>query len=149
MANVLVQEQYLQDIADSIRAKNGTSNTYKPGQMSTAIDNIPSGGQPIVIPDMGIDQIEVQFGGSFWQYFPLPQVTGLNWNNCIAMNTTAEVFNEDLNIWEETDFGLNVDSELSLIDNQFGILLDIWQQTLIDSQIRIKFIFLFNTGVYT
>jgi hypothetical protein len=44
MANVLVEEQSLQDIADSIRAKNGTATTYKPGEMSDAIDALPSGG---------------------------------------------------------------------------------------------------------
>ena len=44
MANVLVDETSLQNIADSIRAKNGSSDTYTPAQMSTAIDNIPSGG---------------------------------------------------------------------------------------------------------
>lgn len=44
MAKVLIDDSYLEDIADSIRAKNGTQTTYKPSQMSTAIDNLPSGG---------------------------------------------------------------------------------------------------------
>lgn len=44
MANVLVDETALQDIADAIRTKNGTQNTYKPGQMADAIEAIPSGG---------------------------------------------------------------------------------------------------------
>ena len=44
MGKVLVTEQNLQDIADSIRGKNGSSATYKPGQMSAAIDAIPTGG---------------------------------------------------------------------------------------------------------
>ena len=44
MTKVLVTEQHLQDIADSIRGKNGSSATYKPGQMSAAIDAIPTGG---------------------------------------------------------------------------------------------------------
>ena len=44
MANVLVERDSLSDIADSIRAKNGTQNTYKPGQMAAAIDALPSGG---------------------------------------------------------------------------------------------------------
>ena len=43
MTNVLVNETSLQNIADSIRAKNGSSDTYTPAQMSGAIDNIPSG----------------------------------------------------------------------------------------------------------
>jgi len=44
MANVYVDVSSLQDIADSIRAKNGTQNTYKPGEMADAIMAIPSGG---------------------------------------------------------------------------------------------------------
>lgn len=44
MANVLVEEQYLQDIADSIRDKNGSSDTYTPAQMSGAIMLISGGG---------------------------------------------------------------------------------------------------------
>lgn len=44
MANVLVDETALQDIADAIRTKNGTQTTYKPGQMADAIEAIPSGG---------------------------------------------------------------------------------------------------------
>lgn len=44
MANVLVERNSLSDIADSIRAKNGTQNTYKPSQMAAAIDALPSGG---------------------------------------------------------------------------------------------------------
>lgn len=44
MANVLVERESLADIADSIRAKNGTQNTYKPAQMAAAIDALPSGG---------------------------------------------------------------------------------------------------------
>lgn len=44
MAKVAITEQYLEDIADAIRAKTGLSNTYKPSQMATAISSIPSGG---------------------------------------------------------------------------------------------------------
>ena len=44
MAKVLVEETNLENIADSIRAKNGTQETYLPSEMSTAIDNLPSGG---------------------------------------------------------------------------------------------------------
>lgn len=44
MANVLVDDTNLTNIANSIRAKNGSSDTYTPAEMSTAIDNIPTGG---------------------------------------------------------------------------------------------------------
>ena len=44
MANVLVEETSLQNIANSIREKTGTEDTYKPSEMATAISNIESGG---------------------------------------------------------------------------------------------------------
>ena len=44
MANVLVNEQSLTDIATAIRAKNGEETTYKPGEMAAAISNLPIGG---------------------------------------------------------------------------------------------------------
>lgn len=43
MANVLVLESSLEDIADAIREKNGTQNTYKPGEMGDAIREISGG----------------------------------------------------------------------------------------------------------
>lgn len=44
MSNVLVEESNLQNIANAIRTKNGSSDTYLPSQMSSAILDIPSGG---------------------------------------------------------------------------------------------------------
>jgi len=43
MSNVLVNETSLQNIASAIRTKNGSSDTYTPSEMATAIENIPSG----------------------------------------------------------------------------------------------------------
>ena len=40
MANVLVNETSLQNIANSIRKKNETQNTYKPAEMDEAIDKL-------------------------------------------------------------------------------------------------------------
>ena len=40
----LVSKQYLHDIADSIRAKNGSIDTYTPAEMSAAIDELSIGG---------------------------------------------------------------------------------------------------------
>ena len=45
---VVVLDSTLTDIADAIRGKNGSSDTYKPSEMSTAITAIPSGGGDIV-----------------------------------------------------------------------------------------------------
>lgn len=44
MANVLVDEAVFPAIANSIRAKNGTEDTYKPSEMAGAIDNLPTSG---------------------------------------------------------------------------------------------------------
>jgi hypothetical protein len=44
MGRKLVQETNLQNIAAAIRAKNGGSSTYKPGEMADAIRALPSAG---------------------------------------------------------------------------------------------------------
>lgn len=40
---VIINESNLQNIADAIRAKNGSPDTYLPSQMATAISNISAG----------------------------------------------------------------------------------------------------------
>ena len=52
MANVLVEEASLQNIANSIREKTGTTDTYKPSEMASAISGIQSGGGSV--PENGI-----------------------------------------------------------------------------------------------
>lgn len=47
MSKVVVTEQYLTDIADAIREKNGSENTYTPGQMAYAIETLPAGGAEV------------------------------------------------------------------------------------------------------
>lgn len=44
MAKKLYEESSIQGIANAIRAKNGSSDTYTVGDMATAIQNIPTGG---------------------------------------------------------------------------------------------------------
>ena len=44
MADVFIHEQYLTDIADAIRSKLDTEDTYKPSEMADAIDSISGGG---------------------------------------------------------------------------------------------------------
>ena len=51
MGKVFVTESYLEDIADAIRGKNGTENTYKPSQMAAAITELPD---PAVLDDKTI-----------------------------------------------------------------------------------------------
>lgn len=47
MAKVLVTQSYLTDIADAIRAKKNTNDTYTPDQMAGAITSI-TGGAPVL-----------------------------------------------------------------------------------------------------
>ena len=46
MAKVLISDQYLGDIANAIRNKNGSQNTYTPAQMASAITAISGGSAP-------------------------------------------------------------------------------------------------------
>lgn len=54
MANVLVEETSLSNIASAIREKSGGSATYKPGEMAAAISNLPTGGSS--------DNVELKIG---------------------------------------------------------------------------------------
>lgn len=62
MANVLVEEQYLQDIANAIRGKNGLTDTYTPAQMSTAISNISGSGGSFEQPILNNNILFVPYG---------------------------------------------------------------------------------------
>lgn len=56
MSKVLVTESHLSDIADAIRAKNGTQTEYRPGDMAAAIAAIPSGGGGSISTDFSISE---------------------------------------------------------------------------------------------
>lgn len=74
MANVLVEETSLSNIASAIREKSGDSATYKPGEMAAAISNLPIGGgnEDDFLTRSGSgdyvnDRIETLGGGAFYQ----------------------------------------------------------------------------------
>ena len=46
MGKVLITESYLDDIANAIRGKNGSIDTYTPAQMAAAVAAIPTGITP-------------------------------------------------------------------------------------------------------
>ena len=50
MAVGLITDTYLQDIADAIRAKLQTQDTYLPSEMANAIMSIPTGGGVEIVP---------------------------------------------------------------------------------------------------
>lgn len=56
MANVLVDENSLSDIADAIRSKKGVSTTYKPSEMADAISSISGGITPSGTKTINITQ---------------------------------------------------------------------------------------------
>ena len=43
MAIVIINDEYLTDIADAIRTKNGLTDSYKPSEMAAAISQIEGG----------------------------------------------------------------------------------------------------------
>lgn len=51
MADYLIQDSTLTDIADAIRAKTGGSSAMTPAEMVTAIGSIPSGGGSQITKD--------------------------------------------------------------------------------------------------
>ena len=60
MGKVIVTDTNLTNIANAIRAKNGTQNTYTPAQMAAAITAIPTGGgtlkKGVIRPDAELVQ---------------------------------------------------------------------------------------------
>lgn len=60
MANVLINEDSMTAIANAIRAKNGTQNTYKPNQMAEAISEISGGG----VTPTGTKEISITQNGT-------------------------------------------------------------------------------------
>ena len=58
MSKVLVSEENLTSIADAIREKNGTENTYTPSEMATAISEISGGGESIDVQINGTSIVE-------------------------------------------------------------------------------------------
>lgn len=59
MSRALITEGYLTDIANAIRAKNGSSNDYTPPQMAAAIQAIPTGG------DVDVEPLSVTANGTY------------------------------------------------------------------------------------
>ena len=66
MAKVLVNESSLTGIADAIRGKNGSTDTYKPSEMAAAITAISGGGgSGVDIPD---EAFVISGDCNYWNY---------------------------------------------------------------------------------
>lgn len=79
MAKVLVSESSLQDIADSIRSKNGTSIRYKPYQMSAAIDSLTIGNNALWTADgrMYFENLVIPNGTTSISKYAYVNITGI------------------------------------------------------------------------
>ena len=72
MANVIINDTNLTNIADAIREKNGTTETYKPNQMAAAILAITTGGGDSGIPEEAFHltgTFQQRFYNSAWDWF--------------------------------------------------------------------------------
>ena len=71
MAEVLVQDTSLQDIADAIREKNGTETTYKPSEMGDAVRGISGGGGSGIPPEALVltGNCNYRFANNGWNWF--------------------------------------------------------------------------------
>ena len=59
MSKALITDGYLTDIANAIRAKNGSADTYTPPQMAAAIADIPTGS------DVDVEPLNVTQNGTY------------------------------------------------------------------------------------
>lgn len=87
MSRVTVNEQYLQDTADAIREKTGSSDTYKPSQFASAIADISGGSGDFEVVTVSIIN---QTDG--WRGFCIPIIHDNNYIlplTSIGPNTTV------------------------------------------------------------
>lgn len=89
MANVIINDANLVAIGDAIRAKNGTTNTYKPREMADAITNLPTGGggadiEPIVLTGDQSYCCKSQLGQKMLELYP-DKISTLNLTNVSFM----------------------------------------------------------------
>lgn len=71
MAIITTDSQHYSDIADAIRGKNGTQNTYLPSEMATAITNIPSGGPTVTVEQLNVTSNDTYTAPSGKAYSPV------------------------------------------------------------------------------
>ena len=86
MANVIIDDTHLTSIANAIRSKNGSSDTYTPAQMATAISNISGGGSSSTTLEVN----QVPYKNSWERVWPtvISQIDGtvtLNINDSVLL----------------------------------------------------------------
>lgn len=72
MANVIINDTNLTNIANAIRGKNGTTTTYKPSEMAAAITAISGGGGGSGVPAEALvssGDCSYKFYNNNWKWF--------------------------------------------------------------------------------
>lgn len=85
MANVIINDTNLTNIANAIRGKNGTTTTYKPSEMAAAITAISGGGGGSGVPAEALvfsGDCSYMFYNSHWEWF---------WNTYKDSITTSDI----------------------------------------------------------
>ena len=85
MANVIINDTNLTNIANAIRGKNGTTTTYKPSEMAAAITAISGGGGGSGVPAEALvfsGDCSYKFYRSNWEWF---------WNTYKDSITTSDI----------------------------------------------------------
>lgn len=85
MANVIINDTNLTNIANAIRGKNGTTTTYKPSEMAAAITAISGGGGGSGVPAEALvlsGDCSYRFYQNGWEWF---------WNTYKDSITTSDI----------------------------------------------------------
>lgn len=85
MANVIINDTNLTNIANAIRGKNGTTTTYKPSEMAAAITAISGGGGGSGVPAEALvlsRDCSYMFYQNHWNWF---------WNTYKDSITTSDI----------------------------------------------------------
>lgn len=104
MSKVIITESHLEDIADAIRAKNGTQNTYTPGQMAIAISDISGSSKNFqvsntevrlanktALTDTGLTLTVAETGkyNVYWSAFRTNTSSGYTWGTQLYIGSSA------------------------------------------------------------
>lgn len=100
MAKVLINETSLSGIAEAIRAKNGSSETYKPSEMAAAIKAIETGGGGGDLPEEALTitgNCQYRFAYNGWNWFIenyRDKITTKDITNCTYMFSESNKLEE-------------------------------------------------------
>lgn len=130
MAKAIIDEQSLTDIADAIRAKNGSADTYTPSEMATAIGDLPSPTpvtKGLVFSDYDSDgyPTKAEFVGS-WTEIPSAYCAYLQHGNSMFKKITSLTIPDTVTKIDSTAFiSMKFVTTLNLPNNN----IEVWSQS--------------------